>query len=111
MRKVNLTPLRQQLFIRALSKTDNVTKAAALAGTSRPRVYELRNRDPAFAAAWEDAEEVAADRLEDEARRRAVEGVPEPLVSAGKLVRDDDGQPIMVRRYSDKLLLALIKAR
>jgi len=69
------------------------------------------NRDPAFAAAWEDAEEVAADRLEDEARRRAVEGVAEPLVSGGKLVRDDDGQPIMVRRYSDNLLLALIKAR
>jgi hypothetical protein len=37
--------------------------------------------------------------------------VPEPLVSAGKLVRDDDGQPIMVRRFSDNLLLALIKAR
>jgi hypothetical protein len=36
--------------------------------------------------------------------------VPEPLVSAGRLVRDDDGQPIMVQRYSDNLLLALIKA-
>ena len=82
MRKVNLTPARQQRFIKALSKTGSVTKAAALAGTSRTRVYELRNRDPAFAAAWEDAEEVAADRLEDEARRRAVEGVTEPLVSA-----------------------------
>ena len=111
MRKVNLTPARQQRFIKALSKTGNVTKAAALASTSRTRGYELRNRDPAFAAAWQEAEEVAADRLEDEARRRAVEGVSEPLVSAGKLVRDDDGQPIMVRRYSDKLLLALIKAR
>ena len=110
MRKVNLTPARQQRFITALSKTGSVTKAAALAGTSRTRVYELRKIDPAFAATWEDAEEVAADRLEDEARRRAVEGVPEPLVSGGKLVRSDDGQPIMVRRYSDNLLLALIKA-
>jgi len=111
MRKVNLTPARQQRFIKALSKTGSVTKAAELAGTSRTRVYELRKTDPAFAAAWENAEEVAADRLEDEARRRAVEGVAEPLVSGGKLVRDDDGQPIMVRRYSDNLLLALIKAR
>jgi hypothetical protein len=34
----------------------------------------------------------------------------EPLVSAGKLVRDDDGQPILVRRYSDNLLLALLNA-
>src|ERR1700757_4037730 len=111
MRKVSLTPARQQRFIKALSKTGCVTKAAALAGTSRTRVYELRKINPAFAAAWEEAEEAAADRLEDEARRRAVEGVPEPLVSAGKLVRDDDGQPIIIRRYSDNLLLALIKAR
>jgi hypothetical protein len=36
--------------------------------------------------------------------------VQEPLVSAGKLVRDDDGQPITVRRYSDNVLLALLKA-
>jgi hypothetical protein len=111
MRKLKLTEACQQRFIKALSKTGSVTKAAALAGTSRTRVYELRKMDPVFAAAWEDAEEVAADRLEDEARRRAVEGVPEPLVSAGKLVRDDDGQPIIVRRYSDNLLLALIRAR
>jgi hypothetical protein len=111
MRKLKLTEACQRHFLEALCETSNVTRAAALSGTSRTRVYELRNRDPAFAAAWEDAEEVAADRLEDEARRRAVEGVPEPLVSAGKLVRDDDGQPIIIRRYSDNLLLALIKAR
>jgi hypothetical protein len=39
-----------------------------------------------------------------------VEGVLEPLVSGGKVVRDDDGQPIAIRRYSDALLLALLKA-
>ena len=71
----------------------------------------LRKNDPAFAIAWEEAEEMAADALEAEARRRAVEGTQEPLVSAGRIVRDDDGRPIAVRRYSDNLLLALIKAR
>lgn len=88
-----------------------MTAAVAVAGTSRTRVYELRKTDIAFAAAWDEAEEIATDRLEDEARRRAIEGVAEPLVSAGKLVRGDDGQPITVRRYSDNLLLALLKAR
>jgi len=111
MRKSKLTPERQQHFIKALSETGSVSTAAALAGLSRTRVYELRKVDPAFATAWEEAEEIAADRLENEARRRAVEGVPEPLVSAGKLVRDDDGQPMMIRRYSDNLLLALMRAR
>jgi hypothetical protein len=110
MRKLKLTRARQERFLKALSDTGSVTTAAAVAGTSRTRVYELRKADLAFASAWQEAEEIAADRLEDEARRRALEGVPEPLVSAGKLVRNDDGQPIAVRRYSDNLLLALLKA-
>jgi hypothetical protein len=110
MRKLKLTQARQERFLEALSDTGSVTTAVAVAGTSRTRVYELRKADPAFADAWDDAEEVAVDRLQDEARRRAVEGVAEPLVSAGRLVRDDDGQPITVRRYSDNLLLALLKA-
>ena len=66
--------------------------------------------DPAFAAEWDEAEEIAADRLEEEARRRGVDGVPEPLVSAGKIVRDDDGRPIAIRRYWDALLLSRLKA-
>jgi hypothetical protein len=111
MRKLKLTRERQECFLKALATTGCVTTAAETAGTSRTRLYELRKADPEFATAWEEAEEIAADRLEDEARRRAIEGVPEPLVSAGKLVRDDDGQPITVRHYSDHLLLALIKAR
>jgi hypothetical protein len=111
MKRLKLTKARRESFLRVLADTGNVTAAVAAAGTSRTRVYELRKTDTAFAAAWDEAEDIATDRLEDEARRRAVEGVAEPLVSAGKLVRGDDGQPITVRRYSDNLLLALIKAR
>jgi hypothetical protein len=110
MRKLKLTRERQKRFLAALADTGSVTAAVAVAGTSRTRVYELRKADQEFAAGWEEAEEVAADRLEDEARRRAVEGAQEPLVSGGKIVRDDDGQPIAIRRYSDMLLLALLKA-
>jgi hypothetical protein len=111
MNKLKLTKERQGRFLEALASTGSVTAAIAVANTSRTRVYELRKADPAFASAWQEAEEIATDRLEDEARRRAVEGIAEPLVSAGKLVRDDDGKPVLVRRYSDNLLLALLKAR
>jgi hypothetical protein len=86
--------------LRIIAATGSVTAAVGAAGRNRPRVYKLRKTEPAFANASQDADEIAADRLEEGARRRAVEGVPEPLVSAGKLVRDDDGQPITVRRYS-----------
>src|SRR5437870_2732593 len=110
MKRCKLIAARRERFLKALADTGSVTAAINIAGTSRTRVYELRKADPAFAGGWQEAEDIAADRLEDEARRRAVEGVPEPLVSAGKVVRDDDGQPIAVRRYSDNLLLALLKA-
>jgi hypothetical protein len=110
MRRLKLTTELQERFLEALADTGSVSTAAAVAGTSRTRVYELRRVDPTFASAWQEAEEIATDRLEDEARRRALEGVPELLVSAGKLVRDDQGQPITVRRYSDNLLLALLRA-
>jgi hypothetical protein len=109
MKRLKLTKTRREDFLRALADTGSITSAVTAAGTSRTRVYELRKVDPAFAAAWDEAEEIAADRLENEARRRAVEGVSEPLVSAGKLVRDDVGQPVAMRRYSDPLLLALLR--
>jgi hypothetical protein len=111
MKQVKLTKARKDRFLKALADTGSVTTAVAVAGTSRTRVYEQRKKDTTFAAAWDDAEEIATDRLEHEARRRAIEGVAEPVVSAGKLVRGDDGQPIMVKRYSDNLLMALLKAR
>lgn len=110
MKRLKLTRARQERFLEALAQSGNVTAAVAVAGISRTRAYELRKTDPTFAVAWDEAEEAAA-ALEAEARRRAVEGVAEPLVSAGKFVRDDDGPPIAIRRYSDNLLLALLRAR
>ena len=92
--EIEAHPGTTRTFLKALADTGSVTTAVAAAGTSRTRVYELRKVDPAFAAAWAEAEDIAADRLADEARRRAMEGVPIPVVSAGKLVRDDNGQYI-----------------
>jgi len=111
MRKSKLTQACRSRFLEALSETGSVSNAVKIAGTSRTRVYELRKNDVEFAWAWDDAEQRAFDRLREEATRRAVEGVAEPLVSAGKLVRDEHGQPIMVRRYSDRLLLSLLNSK
>ena len=111
MKKLKLTRERQERFLKALAETGIVSAAVEMAGTSRTRVYELRKHDAGFAAAWEEADERAADALEAEAWRRAVDGVQEPLVRGGKVVRDDDGQPIAIRRYSDALMIALLKAR
>jgi hypothetical protein len=111
MKRLRLTRERQERFLKALAETGIVSAAVEIAGTSRTRAYDLWKRDPAFAAAWEEAEERAADALGAEAWRRAVVGVRAPLVSSGKVVRDYDGQPIAIRRYSDALMIALLKAR
>lgn len=48
-------------FIVTLAASFSVTLAAARAGMSRKAAYALRNRDPAFATAWDRA--IAASRL------------------------------------------------
>jgi hypothetical protein len=111
MQTPRLSKERQQRFLAALVEGGDVTAAAVAAGTYKMRVQEVREVDSEFAAEWDRALELSADRLEQEARRRAVEGIREPLVSEGKVVRDDDGQPIVIRRYSDSLLLALLKTQ
>ena len=77
-----------------------------------------------FHEAWEAALEIGNDYLEQEAQRRAVEGYNEPVVhkgiqafvrdaTTGELELDENGKPIplTIRRYSDRLLEVLLKAR
>ncbi|KQX18403.1 MULTISPECIES: hypothetical protein [unclassified Sphingomonas] len=57
-----------------LEETCNVSEAARQAGIGRRTAYDWRGADPKFAARWEDAEEIAADNLEQVARQRAIAG-------------------------------------
>lgn len=120
--RTNRTPKKDALFLAALRTSGNVTIAAEAAGYARRSVYEWRDADPDFSAAWDDALGEAADRLEIEARRRAHDGIDEPVVSGGKLVMVDEpvinpetGEamtvrvPLLVRKYSDTLLIFLMK--
>ena len=95
-------------FLAALAETGNVRRACEAAGVARSRAYELRDSDEAFALDWLRAQEEAADLLEEEARRRAVEGVDEPVFgSMGQ--GQGSGQVGTVRKYSDTLLIFLMK--
>lgn len=108
--KTRFTRARRDKFLRVLAETGNVTAAAREAGMARSQFYVVRAADPSFAVLWRDAEEAAADLLEAEARRRAVDGVEEPLMGGGKLIKDDDGNAVLVRKYNDRLLEFLLKA-
>jgi hypothetical protein len=108
--RTKLTPRARARFLDVLRATANVSNAARSIGMSRRGIYDARGRDLQFSAEWDDAVETAADTLEAEAWRRGAEGVEEPMVSMGKLVKDEAGNVLTIRKYSDHLLLALLKA-
>ena len=93
---------RKRAFLAAVAHTGNVTEAADIAHIARSAHYQWLEADPVYEAAYEDAMEQAAQRLEAEAKRRAVEGVEEPVFYQGK-------QCGVIRRYSDALLMFLLK--
>lgn len=105
-----LTTNQRARFLENLAQTANVTAAAEFAGSARRTFYDHREADKEFALAWDEAVETAIDAEEAEARRRALHGVSRPLVSSGKVVKDEDGKVIMITEYSDTLMLARLKA-
>ena len=105
------TDQQRATFLVRLAETGNVSDAARRAAVPRSGAYALRLADEEFALQWAEAQGQAVDALELEARRRAVEGVEQPVLYAGKPVHDDLGDPVTVRHYSDRLLELLLKAR
>nr|WP_321986664.1 hypothetical protein [uncultured Lichenicoccus sp.] len=77
---------------------------------TRRQLNILLEADANFAVSYQDALDEAADMLEAEAWRRALEGVPQPVLNSGKPVMDPvTGSAMMVRRYSDTLLMLLLR--
>jgi AcrR family transcriptional regulator len=92
-------------FLEALAHGWSVKHAAEAGGHIRQVFYELRDRDEEFAAAWAEAIEAGTEKLEDEARRRGVDGYDEETFDGeGQLVR-------RVRRYDSALLQLLLRGR
>lgn len=108
---------RRRIFIDILCDTGNVVAAAAKVELSRDTLHRWRKTMPDFRADWETAIELAAEALESEAFRRALQGsdtvetttVVQP--SAGGKTSGEPGESTRtIRRSSDALLLALLKA-
>lgn len=130
-----MTPQQQIKFLDAVSAGSTVSEAASAAGASSSAFYSLKQRDADFAEAWRLAFEDSTDLLEREARRRALDGVQEPVVyqgqltpvwehdAAGQMVLDEEGRPVRARnadgslkcltvtKYSDSLLALMLKGR
>jgi hypothetical protein len=115
------------LFLANLARLGIVKIAADAAGVGRMTAYEHREKDKEFAKQWDEVMQNAADLLEAEARRRAVEGVKKYVHHKGVIVTvpvDRDGNvvtpgdpatvtsvPLVEHEYSDNLLQAMLRAK
>lgn len=103
-RKAELeTAAHKAAFLVEFAKRGIVTTAARSIDVDRATVYRWYESDPAFALAFDDAKEQATDAMENEARRRAVDGVDKPVFQGGELVG-------YIREYSDTLLTKMLAA-
>jgi hypothetical protein len=94
--------VKKKAFLAAYIENGNITRAAEIAEIERQNHYNWINEDPNYVKAFEYAKEAAADRLEQEARRRAVEGVDKPIYYKGRKIDT-------IKEYSDTLLIVLLK--
>lgn len=94
----------RRAFLHALASGHTIAGAALVAGVPSSTLYDNRKADQDFAAAWDNAAEAGLGVLENEAIRRAVDGVEKPVWYQG----EEAGKE---RVYSDRLLLRALEAR
>lgn len=101
----------QQLFLDSFRLNANITHSCRAAGIVRATFYRWQEHDETFSLRYKDAEHESNELVEGEIFRRAVRGVQRPLHFQGRLVTDDQGQPVTVTDYSDTLLMFMAKKR
>ncbi|NDD54234.1 hypothetical protein EBZ39_10225 [bacterium] len=90
-------------YLTVIRATGSNTLALKAANCPRRIVTYMQASSPVFGAVLNDSLDESTDSLEDEARRRAVEGVDEPVFYQGAVVGH-------VKKYSDELLKMLLRA-
>jgi len=89
-------------FCETLADTCNVTLAAASIGRSITNVYKWKAKDASFRAAWDAALAMGYSRLELMLLERALHGVEKVVVAR-------DGTASVMREYSDRVALTLLR--
>jgi len=98
------TDENKEIVLAMLANGVTFGAAAAAVGAHRRTVMKWRDNDEEFAQRWSDAVEEGIDRLEQEAIRRARDGVKRPVFYMGHVVG-------YVQEYSDSLLKFLLEAK
>ncbi|MCA9108571.1 MAG: hypothetical protein KDA52_01385 [Planctomycetaceae bacterium] len=104
--------IRQRRFLSAFENLASIRLAADAAGINRRSHYRWLTQAK-YAAAFREARDVAADQLESEEVRRAVDGVKRIVFNprtGQPYVDPHTGEPYSVTTYSDRLLMMLLRA-
>ena len=98
------TPKKQIIFIEALAELGIVADAVNRAGMGRASVYNLRSKPGAesFSAAWDAAQQVGFEKLQDMAMDRAINGELIPYFYKGEMVGER-------RRFDNRLLIFMMQ--
>jgi len=95
------TPDKMHRFLERFAECGVVVEACEAVGMSARSAYNLRDRDPLFAAGWEAATVIARPRLADEAFSRSMNGVVERIYKDGEIVAER-------HRYDNKLTMSVL---
>lgn len=101
-RKSDWTEKMADRFVEELADTCNVTLAAKAIRRSIGNIYKQRAQNATFRAAWDQALAIGYSRLEMMMLERALHGVEKKVVAR-------DGTTTVMRQYSDRVALTLLR--
>lgn len=96
------TPARERAFLEGLVTCCNVKLAASQAGVSTSQAYVRKAKNASFRAAWDQALSIGYSQLEMMLLERALHGVEKTVIAR-------DGTTTVMREYSDRVALALLR--
>jgi len=97
-------------FLKALRETKSVSHACQASGVkSRTTAYNFRKECERFRREWDEAWADIVDELEQSAMDRAINGHDDLELHQGEICKDDDGNPIVRRKFESALTIFMLK--
>lgn len=98
-------------FLAAFAQCGVVRRAAKIVGIARQTHARWMKEDPEYPARFRQAKREAAERLEIEARRRAIKGLKRKKFTKGgdPIIDPETGEQYYELEFSDTLLIFLLK--
>lgn len=99
------TELQKELFLATFAKDYDRRAACRAAGVGFSTVNWWIDHDSDFKAKWDDIQHDLLATMEKEIDRRGRDGINKPVIYKGQIMKDDEGAALVVKEYSDALLM------